>query len=123
MAGFLLREKIHGMPARMQTLQKLSNSDLHVSVLSIALEEQRQTRLLLEHLAEIETRRLYLDYGYETMWAYVTRYLKYEGASAQRRIDAARVLRVVPEASGKLESGELSISGLALIEQLSREER
>src|ERR1700712_216793 len=105
------------------SLKQLSNPELHESALNVAREERRNTKLLLEHLGEVESRRLYLDYGYETMWAYVTRYLKYESASAQRRIDAARVLRVVPEAAKLLEQGTLTVSSLALVEQISREER
>ena len=56
---------------------------------------------------EIDSRRLYLEIGYASLWAYCTGALKYSEASAQRRIEAMRALREIPVLAEKIEGTAL----------------
>jgi hypothetical protein len=53
---------------------------------------------LLAHLAECDERRLHLDLGFASLFAYCTKSLGFCEATAWRRITAARVCRRFPEA-------------------------
>ena len=70
---------------------------------------------LLAHLAELDERRLYLDLGFTSMFAYCTEALGLCRSSAYRRIAAARVCRRYPEVFARVAAGELQTSVLAAL--------
>ena len=72
---------------------------------------------LLAHLAELDERRLYLDLGFTSLFAYCTEALGFCKSSAGRRITAARVCRKYPEAFARVAEGELQLSVLSLLNQ------
>src|SRR5471030_1698840 len=72
---------------------------------------------LLAHLAELDERRLYLDLGFSSLFAYCTEALGFCKSSAGRRITAARVCRKYPEAFARVAKGELQLSVLSLLNQ------
>jgi 5-methylcytosine-specific restriction endonuclease McrA len=104
-------------------LTSLSNESLLSRTRELAQEERRLTNELLHHLLEIEARKLYLDLGHPSLFVYVTRELHYSEASAQRRIDAARLLRQVPVLEEKLASGELTLGSVGKAQQYFRAEQ
>ncbi len=67
---------------------------------------------LLAHLAELDERRLYLQLGFPSLFAYCTRRLGMCESSAGRRILAARVCRKYPDAFVRVARGELNLSAL-----------
>jgi hypothetical protein len=102
---------------------QLSDAMLLSRTRELAVQEKKLTSQLLHHLLEIDSRKLYLEQGYPSLFAYVTHALHYSEASAQRRIDAARLLRQVPTLTTKLESGELTLGSVGKAQQYFRAEQ
>jgi len=75
----------------------------------------------------VERRRLYAEWGYSSLYAYVTTELKFSEGSAMRRIQAMRLLREMPEIEAKVETGALSLTVLSqaqpVIKNLSPEKK
>jgi hypothetical protein len=56
---------------------------------------------LLHHIKEIDSRKLYSDLGYSSLFAYLTKGLEFSESPACRRISAARLLKSHPEIENK----------------------
>jgi len=104
-------------------LTLLSSNDLIVSTETAVQHERKATSAVLDHLREIERRRLFAELGYASLFEYCVKSLKYCNASAQLRIDAMRLAREVPEVLEKLDSGEVSLSSVATLQQFFRAEK
>jgi hypothetical protein len=78
---------------------------------------------LIEHLEEIQSRRLHAELGYESLWAFCTQYLGLSEGAAQRRISAMRLTRDVPEAKAALQSGKLSLSNAAQVQNFRQAQK
>ena len=77
---------------------------------------------VLAHLAEVDERRLHLERGFPSLFAYCTESLGLSESAAGRRITAARVCRMYAEALARVARGELHLSALcALSPHLNRE--
>ncbi|HEX6792116.1 MAG TPA: HNH endonuclease signature motif containing protein [Candidatus Krumholzibacteria bacterium] len=103
-------------------LQALDNRELISETERIARTERACTIQLLHHLNEIARRKLHLDLGYQSLFDYCTKKLKYSSSAAGRRIAAARCIRRCPEVLALLEDGELSLCTAAMIEPILNEE-
>jgi 5-methylcytosine-specific restriction endonuclease McrA len=101
-------------------LKKLSDQDLLLSTKNLVVKERELGIEILNHLKEIDLRKLYLDIGYPSLWGYVTQELGYSEGSAQRRIEAMRALKQLPVLEAKIESGLLSLSNVARAQSLIR---
>jgi 5-methylcytosine-specific restriction endonuclease McrA len=87
---------------------------LHEETLALVKEERRLTGLIIENLQKISDSKLFLEMGYSSLFQYCTKALGYSEASAYRRIEAVKVMRVVPEVKEKLNSGELNLTTVAI---------
>jgi hypothetical protein len=87
----------------------------------IAQERNCLTKILY-HLREIETRRLFAELKYGSLFEYAVKELGYSEAAANRRIHSARLLKEMPELDKKFESGELSITNATMASQLFKNE-
>ena len=103
-------------------LQSLNDRDLINATEQIAQRERECTIELLHHLNEIGRRKLHIDLGYQSLFDYCIRKLKYSSSAAGRRIAAARCIRRFPEALSLLEERELSLCAVAMIEPILNEE-
>ena len=65
---------------------------------------------MLQHLQEIETRKLYLERGFPSLFEYVVKELGYSHSSAYRRIKAMRLYRDIPQATSKIKTGSLNLT-------------
>ncbi len=81
-------------------------------------KERTITAKILEHLNEIDKRRLYCDLGYSSLYNYCMNVLSYSEAQAFRRIDAMRLSRKVPIVKEKIDTGELSLTNANLLSDL-----
>ena len=70
---------------------------------------------LLAHLGEVEARRLHLEQGYPSMFAYCTEVLHFSEATAYHRIQAARAARTYPILLDRIRRGEIHLSGVKLL--------
>jgi hypothetical protein len=97
-------------------LKYLHSKELLERTQNLVAEERRVTLALIEHLEEIQARRLHSELGYESLWAFCTQYLGLSEGAAQWRIAAMRLARDVPEAREALQSGALSLSNAARVQ-------
>lgn len=104
-------------------LKTMTNVELTNRLDKLVRTERKITHLILEHIVEFESRKLYAEYGCGNMFSYLTKKLGYGEDSAYRRLQAARVLRRIPEAAIKIESGVLNLSQLAQVERCLKVEK
>lgn len=107
----------------MKNLISISNDLLHTATLQAASNEKAATLTLLEHLAEIDRRRLYAVRGYASLWEYVYKALNYSEAQASDRVSAMRLMVRVPEVKEELQSGKLTLTTTAKLGAHARREQ
>ena len=90
----------------------LENAELLAVLSALVKREHELLSDFLAHLAELDERRLYLDLGFSSLFAYCTDSLGLSKSSAGRRIAAARVCRRFPQAFAHAARGELELSVL-----------
>ena len=91
-------------------LKYISNEDLLFRTQNLVQTERKIMHLVLIHILEIMDRKLYADLGFNSLFSMMTKKYGYSEPSALRRIDAAKLLRNVPEIAGRLKSGALNLS-------------
>ena len=82
---------------------------------SLAARDRAVTALLLAHIAEVDTRRLYLPAGHSSMFAYCVEVLRLSEDAAYKRITVARLARRFPILFTMLEDGRLHLTGSKLL--------
>jgi hypothetical protein len=107
-------QKVDGMKLRM-SLTHLSDEALVASLASVCADERRLLAGLIQHLVEVEDRRLHLKAACSSMFDFCVRRLGMSEGGAFRRINAARLVRRFPGLLGAVERGELHLSSLVLL--------
>ncbi len=102
-------------------ISKLNNKELDQKIKSLARAENKLLAIVIEHIKEADRRKLYLDFNYANLYDYLVKECGYPGGSAQRRIDAARLLAIEPKLKAKIESGEINLSQTTLLQKAFRE--
>lgn len=85
---------------------------MHTQLLKLSKIEKRITTRILDLLRKVNDSRLYLDWGYASLYDYMIRGLGYSESVAYQRQSAIRVIKEVPEVKQQLESGSLNFSTL-----------
>src|SRR5450432_2181170 len=91
------------------------NGELLAELSALVARGNDLTGDLLAHLAELDERRLHLELGHPSLFAYCTESLGLSEPAAGRRIAAARVCRKFPEAFELVARGELHLSALCAL--------
>lgn len=104
-------------------LKKLSNQELLGRLDKLVRTERKLTHAILSHINEVESRRLYAELGFDSMFKYLTHHCGYGEDSAYRRLQAARLLRKNPEIAEKLEEGTLNLTQLTQVQKCLRQEQ
>ena len=104
-------------------ISKLAKDELVLSLKKLVATERKVTADILVYIREVERRRLYFDYSCTSLFDFLLRELGYTRASAQRRIDSARLLAEIPEMKTDLESGALNLSQVSLLAQSIRQKQ
>lgn len=99
----------------------LKNHELDQKLKSLAKEELELLREVIEHIYEAEVRRLYLDFEFPSLFAYLAKGCEFSTGGAQRRIDAARLLAVDPKLGEKIETGAINLGQVSLLQKAIRE--
>lgn len=102
---------------------KMGNEQLMAEFHDCVRSERKISHRVLEYIAEIDARKLYLDRAYTSLHAFLRGACGYSEGAAARRIAGARMLRQIPEIASKLEAGTLNLSQLAQIEHTCRESK
>jgi hypothetical protein len=99
----------------------VNNIELELALADSVRRERGCLAEVLKYLREVEKRKLFLERGYSSLFAYCTSKLGYSEPEAMLRIQAMRLMRTVPEAAKKIEEGKLSLSVAAKIQSAVRE--
>lgn len=99
----------------MDLLKKQTDVALIEKLERLVSLEKKTTAEILEILKEVDSRRLFLKLGFTSLFAYLTEGLGYPPASAQRRIESARLLREMPEISRDLAEGRLNLTQVSML--------
>ena len=103
------------------TLTGTSDNDLNCKLKNLAVQERSLTQEILEHVAEIDRRKLYLKMSFPSLFEYMTREIGYSAGAAQRRIDGARLIQKIPEVSGEIKSGSINLSQISKMQRICRQ--
>ena len=90
-------------------LKSLSDQKLLSQTKLLAQKERNITIQVIQHLSEIEYRKLHLKRGFSSLFDYTVKELGYSEGSAYRRIKAMKLCREIPETSDKLKAGSLNL--------------
>ena len=66
----------------METISIKSNETLIEDLKSMVADERKLLTTILHHLKEVEDRRLYLERGYSSLFAFITAELGYSESAA-----------------------------------------
>ena len=100
-------------PAITSTAGALSDRELLRETSNLVRHERHLQGAIIDHLAEIEARGLYLQRGFSSLFDYAVRELGYSDAAAARRIGAMRLCADAPQAREGLRDGSLTLSAAA----------
>ena len=95
------------------TVAALSDRELLAQTGNRARVERHLQGAIIDHLAEIEARSLFLRRGFASLFEYAVRELGYSDAAAGRRIAAMRLCADNPQTRERLRDGSLSLSAAA----------
>jgi 5-methylcytosine-specific restriction endonuclease McrA len=96
-------------------LAHLGDNALLEGLAKLHHESRQTTALLIAHLAEVDTRKLYLRFGFSSLFAYCLEKLGCTEDEAGRRIHAARIARRFPVIFERIARGELHLSTVNLL--------
>ena len=100
-------------PAITSTVGALSDRELLRETSNLVRHERHLQGAIIDHLAEIEARGLYLERGFSSLFDYAVRELGYSDAAAARRIGAMRLCADQADAREGLRDGSLTLSAAA----------
>ena len=103
------------------SLKTLNRTDLDLYLKNLVKKEREVLHSILETIREIDSRRMYLEMGFSSLFDYLTIAVGYSNASAQRRIDAARLLAEIPQLGEKIQSGELKLNQISMVQKAARD--
>ena len=88
----------------------MTNDQLLLQTKTLVQKERSINIQVLQHLQEIEKRKLYLDRGFPSLFEYAVKELGYSHSAAYRRIKAMRLCRDVPQVTSKIKTGSLNLT-------------
>jgi 5-methylcytosine-specific restriction endonuclease McrA len=99
-------------------LRSLSDRDLLNSTKVVVPRERGITVIVLDHLYEVDRRKLYLTLGYSSMFAYCTGELGYSASATKRRISTTRCIARFPEVLPLLKANEVNLSTITQVSEI-----
>ena len=106
------------------TVSALSDRRLVQQLKELTAVERQIEIVVIDHLRELERRRLFLTLGCSSLFDYATRELGYSEAAAWRRIKAMRLCGEVEGARERMRDGSLTLNSAALLQNaFDRQER
>ncbi len=103
--------------------RNLNKGEVKTQLERLVPYERKVIAVVIEHIAEVERRRLYLDWDFTSLYEYLTRGLGYSESAAYRRMQAARAMIQMPEIKEELEKGSLNLSQISLAQTAIRQEQ
>jgi hypothetical protein len=115
-------EKTRDMPGVMKTLALISDPELLALMPDLVSTERGSVADVLEHLVEIDRRRLYLDQACSSLSCYCIERLGYSEDEASKRVRVARLASRFPHVLDELRAGAIHLAGLFLLAHYLTEE-
>ena len=106
------------------TVSALSDDRLLERTKELSRIEHHLEVVVIDHLREIQRRRLYLRRGFSSLFDYAVRELGYSDAAAWRRIKAMRLCADVEGVRERLQDGSMTLNAAAQLQHaFDRQER
>lgn len=102
-------------------ISKLTDEELLRETKNLVHMQRKTLVQIIDHLIEVQRRRLYAELGYSSLFKYLVFELKYSEGAAWRRISAMKMSVKVPEVKGMIQSGQLSLGVLAKTQSFCKE--
>lgn len=93
----------------------LSDSELLARMPILVRREREATADVIEHLLEIDRRKLFLGQACSSLWAYCRERLGYSEDEASKRVRVTHLVRRFPAVLDELRSGRIHLTGLFLL--------
>jgi HNH endonuclease len=114
-SGAATSSKNHVVCAGMAALSVISDTELLARMPSLVHKERGAIAEVLEHLIEIDRRRLYLDEACTSLTSYCIERLGYSEDEASKRVRVARLAGRFPELLEELRASAIHLTGLFLL--------
>ena len=101
----------------------LSDIALVQTTENLVRKEREILLSVLDHLREINRRRLFSSLGYKSLFEFTVRRLGYPEDQAYRRIAAMKLIEEIPEIESKINTGDISLTHIGLAQMLFRQEK
>ena len=98
-----------------RTAPYFSDQALLCALQSLLARDRTNTAELLDHIAEVDSRKLFVPAAYPSMFAYCVEALHLSEDSAYKRIQAARAAAQFPAILGAVADGRLHLSAVCLL--------
>ena len=102
-------------------LSHKTNSEILEGLTAWVGKERVAGSHVLHYLREVQERKLYLPYA-STLFEFCMKVHKYSRHEAQTRIDAMKLMKIVPEIDSDIDSGRLSLTVAAQAQSAFRKE-
>ncbi|HSC85755.1 MAG TPA: HNH endonuclease signature motif containing protein [Polyangiaceae bacterium] len=99
----------------MGSLASVSDDELVAGLAALEAQHLSTMAAIIEHLVEMERRRLHLRLGYASLYEYCLKALRLSEDEAYRRMTCARLAARHPEIIAKLARGELSLTTVTML--------
>src|SRR5688572_30106808 len=97
------------------TLSLLTDDDLIEKISALAAAERKATAALIEHLAELEARKLHLAYGFRSLFGYCRHVLHCSEHEAYNRMEVVHAARRFPVIVAMIAEGLLHLTAVRLL--------
>jgi hypothetical protein len=105
-------------------IKSSADQNLLLNLSKLFESERKTTRFVLLHLLEVESRKLYAKRGFDSLFRMLVVDFKQSETSANRRLQAMRILRDVPVAQECIVSGKVNLTTLSMAQsQIRKQEK
>jgi hypothetical protein len=106
----------------MPSLSLFSDAELLARIAKVVQAERIASADVVEHLMEVERRRLYLDQACSSLYTYCRERLAYTEDAALKRARVARLALRLPRVLDELRTGAIHLTGLFLLDRYLNDE-
>ncbi len=102
----------------MNNLKNISDKNLHDNLVNLASKEKQLDIDIIEHLQEVERRKLYSDFECSSLYSYCVEILGFNESQTYQRIKAMRLTKNLPEIKEALSTNKLTLTNVSLMGSL-----
>ena len=103
-------------------IKDILDNELVENLDSLVEKEGSTTVEILMHLTELDRRKLFVAFGYSSLFSYLNLRLKYSEGAAMRRIKASRCISEYPEVLELLKRREVNLTTICIFSSILTKE-